>query len=177
VLALNPVLAGVLAVLFLILAWLFLPRLWRAMSSTAWLAWRKLNAPASTRNDATDILPASMEVALRRAKATTSPIAQSAYCISNGGPRLPKNFPGWLVRFEENADSLFFVAKRFGGPLVVEIPVRGGVPERKTRFLHEALTIKSTDGGTHRFAFERSRGDAADRFAEVVTPESTPVSA
>ena len=174
---LHPLVAGILALLLMILAWIFLPRLWRAMRCTAWLAWRKLNAPASSRSKETDPLPATLEAALRQAKATNAPIAQSTHCISSGGPRLPKNLPGWLIRFDDNSESLFFVARRLGGPLVVEIPIQGAVPERKTRFLHEALSLKLPDAGTHKFAFERSRAAAADAFVAALTPDTVPTPA
>lgn len=168
-LALSPLVAGGIALLLLIVAWIFLPRLIRAMRATGWLAWRKLNTPSSPTSPDPEKLPMACEVALRRARATKAPVTEAAPCISGGGPRLPKHYSGWFVRFASEPESIYFVAPRFRGPLVVAIPLPGTTCERTTKFLCEILTLRSPGRETHRFLFERGHTALADALAEKVS--------
>jgi hypothetical protein len=175
VLVLQPLLAAGIALLLLVLAWVFLPRLLRSTRATAWLAWRKLNAPPDEGNpEAAPNLPAACEIALRRAQATSAAVAGALRCVSGGGPRLPKNHPGWIVRFEGEPASVFFVAPKLHGTIVVDIPVASATWELKTKFHCEALAIRNPDGETHRFLFQRGRGKHVSSFAEKAIPDSHP---
>lgn len=164
--AIYPLLAAGIAVLFLVMVWVFLPGLLRATGATAWLAWRKLNAPAGADPAAKQSLPPQCEAALRRAKSTEADIAEAIHCVSGGGPRLPKHYRGWLVRFACEPDNLFFVAPRWRGVLVVDIPTSEVQTERTSRFLSEMLILKNPLGKSHRFLFERGQAKNADLLVE-----------
>ena len=162
----HPVVAFVVALILLIAIWIMLPRLLRSMQTVLWFAWRKLNGPANGQEETGGSfkLPAKNELALRRAHASTEKIALAAPCLSGGGPRLPKNRRGWLVRLE--GGRLFFVSNRWRGPLVVEIPLQNVQIERDSRFLCERLALPPSSGPAYVFLFERGHRLVADRVAE-----------
>ena len=162
----NPVLALVLAVTTLGVIWVFLPRMLRSIRATAWFAWRKLNSP-SAGNEVTHLpLPDTFEQALRQSHATQEPVVLAVPCVSGSGPRLPRNHFGWLARFRDG--RTFFVGRRLRGPFVTEIPLRGGVAERESRFLCEKLTLRSELGGVFVLLFERGHRLLADQAAAVI---------
>ena len=174
---LYPFAAAAIALIALVLIWMFLPGLLRATRATAWLAWRKLNTPAAPdASRKAPPLPANCEAALRRARATSSDISETVPCISGGGPRLPKHYRGWLVRFACEPDNLFFVAPRWRGPLVVDVPVANSQPKRSSKFLSEMLELGQPGGERHRFLFERGEARQADRLAESLNRENSEAS-
>ncbi|MEX1119753.1 MAG: DUF4126 domain-containing protein [Terrimicrobiaceae bacterium] len=169
----NPVIAGILAVVLLGIVWAILPRILRSIRATTWLAWRKLNNPADHARPRSQTLPSGCERALRRAHATQAPIKSAVFCLSGAGPRLAKNHSGWLVTFEGEPSSAFFVAPGLWGPMVVEIPTHGMTAERKSKFLSEVLTLSGED--SQAFHFERGHYAEADRLAqELQTSEPNP---
>lgn len=167
----NPVVALVLALIFLVVIWMFLPRILRSMQTIVWLAWRKLNGPPTGHEDdpAGFRLPAQSELALRRAQAGAEEVVFAVPCLSGGGPRLPKNRRGWLVRL--SGGRLFFVVNRFWGPVVVEIPRGDGMVRRDSRFLCERLALEGGGSPPFVFLFERGHRTVADRVAGDLAPE------
>lgn len=162
----NPVLALVLALVTLGVIWMFLPRMLRSIRATAWFAWRKLNSP-SAGNEVTHLpLPDAFEQALRQSHATQEPVVLAVPCVSGSGPRLPRNHFGWLARFRDG--RTFFVGRRLRGPFVTEIPLRDGSAERESRFLCEKLTLRSEVGGTFVILFERGHRLLADQAAAAM---------
>ncbi len=168
----NPVIAGILAIILLGIVWAILPKILRSIHANAWLAWRKLNNPANQAQGQPQPLPSGCERALRRAHASHAAIKSAVFCLSGGGQRLAKNHSGWLVTFEGEPSSVFFVAPRFLGPLVVEIPTNDITTERKSKFLSEVLVLNGKE--PHSFHFERGHFVEADRLAqELQMPESS----
>ncbi|GAB4178599.1 MAG: hypothetical protein Fur0032_19080 [Terrimicrobiaceae bacterium] len=171
----NPIVAAALIIFLLIAAWLILPSLLRKVRCTGWLAWRKLNAPSADSHARKTTLPAACELALRRAHASTAPVAWAAVCISGGGPRLPRDHRGFLVRLQGDATHLFFVASRWlRGPVVVQIPMDNLRARRESRFLAESLILESTGGTRWCFHFERSATVVADDTASDINVRSSP---
>lgn len=171
---LNPIVALVVSLVFLAVIWFILPRILRSIRTILWLAWKKLNGPASGQesDEMGTWLPANCELALRRAHATADTVAFAVPCLSGGGPRLPKNRRGWLVRFESG--RVFFINKRWHGSLVVEIPRTGNsAPIRESRFLCERLAIPQASGELHVFLFERGQRLLADRVAAELKANPT----
>jgi hypothetical protein len=171
----HPVVAMIVALIVLVVIWVTLPRLLRSMKTILWLAWRKLNGPPAGEEE-TGLslrLPAKNELALRRAHASTEKIAFAVPCFSGGGPRLPKNRRGWLVRFD--GGRLFFVSNRWQGPLVVEIPAQNVRPERASRFLYERLALEPEKGASHVFLFERGHRLVADHVARNLSTAPSPL--
>jgi hypothetical protein len=168
----NPVVALVIALVTLAVIWIFLPRMLRSIRATAWLAWRKLNSPSAGSEVSSAPLPTVFEQALRQSHATPEPVTLSVPCVSGGGPRLPKNRFGWLARFRDG--RTFFVGRRWRGPFVTEIPARDALTERESRFLCEKLTVRSEVGGTFVLLFERGHRLLADRAAAEIKAVEVP---
>lgn len=175
----HPIVLGVLAIVFLGLVWTILPSLWRATRSTAWLAWRKLKAPATEDTKHLPRLPEHCEESLRRANISTAPIRSAYPVLSMGGKRVPKHSHGWLVLLAGERTAAFFIAPRlFQSPGVIEIAIQGAEFERRSRFLSETLSISSEKTADAVFAFERGQKRLADQaqadlkdlttFSEVV---------
>jgi hypothetical protein len=171
----NPLVALVVALVTLAVIWTFLPRILRSVRVTTWFAWRKLNTPSAGSEVSTLPLPAFFEHALRQSHSTEEPVVLSVPCVSGSGPRLPKNRFGWLARFRDG--RTFFVGRRWRGPFVTEIPAREAATERESRFLCEKLTVRSDLGGTFVLLFERGHRLLADRAASDLknVPASAPV--
>lgn len=168
-LATNPLLAALLALLLLLAAWFLLPRLLRIIRVIVWLAWKKLNTPASVEDLATSPnLPHSCEIALRRARPGETQIVEAARCASGGGPRLPANILGWLTLLDTG--ELYFLAPRLLGTLLVKIPE--GQISTSTHFLSEVLEIRPPGSQPWRFQFDRGSAPLAARFAHSLEPAS-----
>ncbi len=171
----HPVVALVITIIVLGTIWCILPRMLRSISAILWLAWRKLNSPPADREPESFSfkLPSPCELALRRAHATTEEVAVVVPCLSGGGPRLPKNHFGWLVRFA--GGRLFFLSPRWHGTLVVEIPLRNAGPERESRFLFERLALPCSGGSAYVFLFERGHRLLADHVARDLAASGLPL--
>lgn len=169
----HPIVALGLILLLLIGTWMILPKLLRSIKATTWLAWRKLNEPARGIEDDNVLrkLPGACELLLRRAYATTELITLTVPCLSGGGPRMPRNIFGWLVRLE--GGRTFFISSRWFGSLVIEIPIQGAAIERESRFLTEKLKITPVDETGYTFLFERGSGALADRLASILQGQPT----
>lgn len=167
----HPVVALVAILLLLIGTWVVLPKLLRSMRATTWLAWRKLNEPARGIEDDNVLrrLPGACELLLRRAYATTETVTLAVPCLSGGGPRMPRNIFGWLVRLD--GGRTFFISSRWFGSLVIEIPVSNAAIERESRFLAEKLRITPIDESGYTFLLERGSGALADRVADILRGE------
>jgi len=163
----HPLVMGILAIIFLGVVITLLPNLWRSTASTAWLAWKKLKAPAQEAAKLPGTLPDDVEFALRRAKASSASLRAVFYCLAQGGKLLPKNIPGWLVLLEGEREHAYFVAKRlFRGVVVIDLPLTGQDFERKTRFLSESLSFVNDKVTEAQFAFDRGHPTLANRAAE-----------
>lgn len=164
----HPLVALGVVLFLLIGAWVLLPRLLRSIKATAWLAWRKLNEPPRGVDDDNILrrLPGACELLLRRAYATTETVTLAVPCLSGGGPRMPRNIFGWIVRLE--GGRTFFISSRWFGSLVIEIPIAGASVERDSRFLAERLRITPLDEASYTFFLERGYGALADRLAEIL---------
>lgn len=175
IIAWHPVVALVITIVVLGTIWFILPRMLRSISAILWLAWRKLNGPAAGSElvDFSFKLPGQCELALRRAHATTEKVTSVVPCLSGGGPRLPKNHFGWLVRFD--GGRTFFLSPRWHGALVVEVPVKDTVPERESRFLFEKLALPSSSGAPFVFLFERGHRLLADHVARELAASAVPL--
>lgn len=167
----QPALALGLAILALGVICFLVPRLLRNIRATVWLAWRKLNGPLAGQELATvsSKLPGRCELALRRAHASTEPIVLAVRCLSGGGPRMPRNIFGWLVRF--TSGRVFFVSPRLGHSVVMEIPMAEALVERAPRFLSEQLTIR-LGNVAYVFFFERGHRLIADTVQRELSAQS-----
>jgi len=170
-----PIVAIIVALVFIAAIWLLLPRVVRSIQAKLWLIWKKLNAPALDKVTLPPQLPASYERLLHQSHAALQPVHRAIPGLSGGGPHLPKNYRGWLVQLhDENNRSLFFIAKRWRGPLIIEVALLGTVPIRESKFMCERLELHHADGVSHVFYFERSLAPLVDELADSLKQDPSP---
>lgn len=171
VIAWNPVVALLAAVLATGVIVTLLPKLWRGIRANLWLAWRKLNAPpeADMESEPGCRIPAACETLLRRAHANQAPIRWAIPCLSGSGPRLLPNVKGHLVCLEDEPDHLFFAARRWGSGTLLDMDIAGAAIDHRAGFLCDQLEIVHRDGDPrHSFVFDRGLTKAAARVAELL---------
>lgn len=157
-LAWNPVVALIVALVFTGVVVTMLPKLLRGIRAKLWLAWRKLNSPPEADLETTpgQRLPGRCEMQLRRAHAGTAPIGWAVPCLSGGGPRVEANLGGWLVCLQEEPARLFFVAPSLFGGMVLAMDIAGADVSHRAGFLCDKIEIVYRDGSPkHQFLFER----------------------
>lgn len=169
----NPIIAIIVAVVVIAAIWFLLPKVVRSIRAKLWLIWKKLNAPAQSKVILPPQLPSSLERLLHQSHATLQPVHRALPCLSGGGPHLPKNYRGWLIQLHgENSRSLFFIAKRWRGPLIVEVALLGTVPVRESKFMCERLELIHSDGVSHVFLFERGLASLVDEMSDSIKPDA-----
>ena len=170
-LAWNPIVGLVVAVVFTGVVVTVMPRLLRGIRAKLWLAWKKLNAVPEDDQE-TELghrPPGHCELQIRRAHASTAPIEWAVPCLSGGGPRLTANLRGWLVCLENEPTRLFFVAGSFLGGVVLAMDIAGAEVTHRAGFLCDKVEIIHRDGSPkHQFLFERGLTKVAARLAEAV---------
>ena len=170
-LAWNPVVGLVVAVVFTGVVVTMLPKLLRGIRAKLWLAWKKLNCPPE--DDLESILgrriPGHCELQLRRSYASTAAIERAVPCLSGGGPRLASNLSGWLVCLQGEPSRLFFVTKGFFGGVVLAMDIAGAEISHKAGFLCDKIEIVHRGGAPkHQFLFERGLTKVAGGMAEAI---------
>jgi hypothetical protein len=164
----NPIVALVVAVVFTGVVVTMLPKLLRGIRAKLWLAWRKLNCPPE---DDLETVPGQRlsrhgELQLRRSHASTAAIEWAVPCLSGGGPRIGANLTGSLVCIQEETGRLFFVAKSLFGGIVLEMDITGAEVSHKAGFLYDKIEIIHRDGSPkHQFLFERGLTKVAAEVA------------
>lgn len=170
-LAWNPVVGLIVAVVFTAVVVAILPRLLRGIRAKLWLAWRKLNSPSDDDLAAEpgSRLPGRCETLLRRSHASPAPVEWAVPCLSGGGPRLDANRRGWLVALQDEPALLFFVTDRFSGGTVLEMDIAGASVSHKAGFLCDRLDLAHRDGSAkYLFLFERGLTRVAKRLGELI---------
>ncbi len=108
-----PIVALVVAIIFLAAIWYFVPRMLRSTGIKLWLCSRKLRLAAD--EEVVTELPADLSSAARRAVLERAGdgwrVDWAVPCISGKGPGYPCNRFGWLVSTDGPAQMLFFVPR------------------------------------------------------------------
>lgn len=165
----NPLYAlGVFVVLLSILLY-FAPKIFRAVRVKLWLIWKKLNGPADRDEAATlpTTIPSRYASAFRRVNLLNETVAWCVPCICKRAPGVAANTSGVLVATNEEANRLYFIARKSWGAKVSTMQLEGCVARREPRFLSENLLIapESERATSGLFFFERGRGE---RVQEIV---------
>ena len=109
-----PIVALIVAVIFLAAIWFVVPRMLRATWVKLWLCARKLRLPAE--DAVIDTLPDSLPAAARRAvleaAGSGSGLAWAVPCISGAGKGYPRNRFGWLAMAGGTEPRFYFVSRR-----------------------------------------------------------------
>jgi len=170
-----PVVALVVAVVFLAAIWFFVPRMLRATWVKLWLCGRKLRLAAEepTVADLPDDLPTAARHAVLDLAGPGWRVAWSVPCISGTGPGYPRNRFGWLVMADGAAPLMYFVAHgRRRRPFALP-PGAPSSSRLEPKFLADVLVLNWPGGGEQsRFLFDRGSRALALRVAEATAPKS-----
>lgn len=168
-----PLVALVVAVVFLAAIWFFVPRMLRATWVKLWLCARKLRlAPAeASLDELPDALPAATKIAVLDAAGAGWRIAWAVPCISGAGAGCPRNRFGWLVCLDGPAPMMYFTSRRRrpfalppGAPTSVHVD---------QKFLADVLVLAwSGEGPQARFLFDRGSRAVAALVASKLTPQA-----
>lgn len=155
----NPLVALTIFLVGIGAFFYFAPRILRAMKAKVWLAWKKLNGPA-TRNGALQLpitLPSRFAPVFERENVLSETILWTARCISGRGRRIPPNIFGALVATKEEPRKVVFVTRKFARSINLE----DSVVTHEGRFLFENLIISLAAAKGPRYSFIFPRSDAA----------------
>lgn len=157
---LYPIVALVLAVIFLAAIWFVVPRMLRATWVKLWLCARKLRLPAQDAvvTKLPDDLPAAARRAVLEAAVSGSELAWAVPCISGAGKGYPRNRFGWLVMTGGTAPGCYFVSRR---RLHRPHALMSGLPDTahvEEKFITDVVVLAWANG---RCAFLFDRGSRA----------------
>lgn len=156
-----PVVALVVAVIFLAAIWYFVPRMLRSTWIKLWLCGRKLRLPAEEKTIAE--LPAELPAAAIDVIGSDSKITWSAPCISGAGPGYSRNRFGWLVALDDG--KFCFVPRRHPRRLQM-LPAGSPTANLERKFLADVLTLQWADGTRAGFLFDRGSRAIAEAITE-----------
>lgn len=154
-----PIVALVVAIVFLAAIWFFVPRMLRATWVKLWLCVRKLRLAAEEPvvAELPDELPSTARRAVLDAAGPEWRVAWAVPCISGSGPGYPRNRFGWLVLADGAAPMLYFVARaRCRRPYALP-PGAPSAASVESKFLADVVAL-SWRGGNDRAAFLFDRG-------------------
>ncbi len=170
VLAWNPLVALLAAVLGLGVTGWFLPRILRGARTRLGFAWKKLKSPPEDEKVAEphDRLPDGWEALLRRtAPGCGGGVEWALPCVSGKGDLLGANVRGWIVSVSERPAEVFFLGRRWRGGVWAAMDLAGAGVEHREGFLADRLEIRHRDGRPRQaFFIERPLSRAGRVAAE-----------
>lgn len=170
-----PIVALVVAVVFLAAIWFFVPRMLRATWVKLWLCGRKLRLAAEEPavSELPDELPTAARGAVLDAAGAGWRISWAVPCISGSGPRYPRNRFGWLVLADGAAPMMFFVARgRPRRPFALP-PGAPSTARIEPKFLADVLVVGwPGEADQARFLFDRGSRALVHLVAESLSPRS-----
>lgn len=163
---LYPIVALVLAVIFLAAIWFVVPRMLRATWVKLWLCARKLRLPAADAvvTRLPDDLPAAARRAVLGAAAPESELIWAVPCISGAGKGYPRNRFGWLVMTGGTTSGCYFISRRrLSRPqaLMSGLPASAHVEEK---FITDVVVLV-WENGRCAFLFDRGSRSMARLLA------------
>jgi len=154
-----PIVALVVAIIFLAAIWYFVPRMLRSTCIKLWLCGRKLRLAAE--DEVVTELPTDLPAAARAAVVARAGegwhVEWAVPCISGDGPGYPRNHFGWLVAAAGPAQLLYFVARGRNKKPRALPPGAPASAVLETKFLADVLLLSWGDG-EDRAAFLFDRG-------------------
>ena len=164
---LNPLVALVVFVLGLAVAWWFAPRLFRAARARLWLAWKKLKAPAvqperlppDGGGELPARLPADADILMHRELGREARVEWAVHCMVGRWQGVCPYRDAWLVKSAEHDATLHLVApRRFGRGQVKTLDLDGFKWSHEPRFLSENLSLHNAESGSKALlVFDRTR--------------------
>jgi hypothetical protein len=143
------------------------PKIFRSVRTKAWLAWRKLNAPALSGEV---VLPTHLtpdnDALFHKLNLLNEHLAWAVPCLS-AGKKLPAHADGHLVATAEDARQVYFVGKIGFTKIATPLDLSGYKVAHETRFLCEKIILYPLDKRPkHIFLLDRSRSAIARKLAE-----------
>lgn len=150
-----PIVALVVAVLFLAAIWYFVPRMLRSTGIKLWLCGRKLRLAPEEEvvSELPDDLPPGLRTAVEEAAGPEWRVEWSVPCISGAGPGYPPNRFGWLVSAAGPVQMLYFVPRHSKRPRA--LPPSSPIAHLEQKFLADVLLLEWPGGDRARFLFDR----------------------
>lgn len=164
-----PVVALVLAILFLAAIWFFVPRMLRATWIKLWLCGRKLRlAPDDTPvTELPDKLPSAVRASVEDHAGPGWRVGWAVPCISANGPGYPRNHFGWLVSADGPAQMLYFVPRGQQRKPRALPPGAPSLARLEHKFLADVLVLGwPGEGPEARFLFDRGSRSLGQRVAD-----------
>ena len=148
VLAWNPLVALLAAVLSISAVLWFLPRIVRGARVRLWFAWKKLKSPSDEEKPAEPPgeLPESWEELLRRVAPGKSAVEWALPCVSGKGDLLSANVRGWIVSLSSEPAEIYFLGRTWRGGVFAAMELGGAAIAHSAGFLADRLEIRHRDG-------------------------------
>lgn len=169
-LAANPIIALVLAVIFCGLAIWLLPQLFRRAVATLWFLWRRIAYwfGQTSGGLGLDVLPAQVDQALVAARGMDAKVVWFAPCVSGRVPGVPGCVAGWLLLTDQADRSLEFACERGGSVKLVPLGDSASKINHHPGFLCDRVVIYRRDQNkSHILQFDRSRRAAIHELARA----------
>ena len=155
----HPLIALGILLVFVSVAFYFLPRIWRTIRIRVWFIRQKMKQPA--RRTAVELLanlPGPYERWFHKLVEPRQTVRWAVPCITGKGKLIPRDQFGYLTATEEQLSQVFFVVKGwFASAKLFEID--DFEPTIKQRFLYDEI-ILFTPGKNDRFSFRFDRSQA-----------------
>jgi hypothetical protein len=155
-----PVVALVVAVIFLAAIWYFVPRMLRSTWIKLWLCGRKLRLAAEEKSIAA--LPQDLPSPAVDAIGPDAKISWAAPCISGVGPGYPRNRFGWLAA---TGDGRYYFVPRRHSRRVRALPAGQPTARLDRKFLADVLILQWPEGELAGFMFDRGSRALAEAVA------------
>ena len=172
-LAWNPLVALLAAVLSIAVVVWFLPKIVRGARVRLWFAWKKLKSPPEGEKPAEPLgeMPERWEELLRRMTPGKSAVEWTLPCVSGKGDLLSANVRGWIVSLSSEPAEIYFLGRTWRGGVFAAMDLAGAAVSHKSGFLADRLEIRHRDGRPCQaffidHSFSRAGREAASRLAD-----------
>lgn len=172
----NPLVGLGLVVLLLAAFFFFGPKVFRAVRSRLFFAWKKLTAPALDRDpaDSPPRVPVDVDCLLHQIHPGEVHIEWAVPCHVAKVKGQPANIRGVLVGVRGEPVSVYWVGRSFFRSRWTQIETRDCKCDYERGFLYDLLTIYSPAAGL-KWAFSIDRGNRVPAGAVVACfPKQTP---
>jgi hypothetical protein len=148
VLAWNPLVALLAAVLAIAAIVWFLPRIVNGAATRLWFAWKKLKAPPEGEKPAEPLpkLPDRWNDLLHRTAPGKSAVEWTLPCVSGKGDLLAANVKGWIVSLSSEPAEIYFLGRTWRGGVFAAMDLAGAGIDHTSGFLADRLEIRHRDG-------------------------------
>jgi hypothetical protein len=148
VLAWNPLVALLAAILSIATVAWFFPRIVRGTGTRLWFAWKKLKSPPEEEKPSGPLeeLPRRWEELLQRTAPGKSAVEWALPCVTGKGDLLSANVKGWIVSLSSEPAEIYFLGRTWRGGVFAAMDLAGAKIDHTSGFLADRLEIRHRDG-------------------------------